>query len=178
MKPMIQIAMLTVVVGGACSKDAATGQSFHDAMQLLCDVPDHVPPPNQPYDKRLAEVVRWSDANITNPEARAVGSVDSLEANQTKFADAVKRAGIEHCKMLDNGMVLQSFADAMVVVCNAPADQKQFPAYFTSHLLNPEVVRMLAALGDAAPGDRKRILVAAVQRAKIEHCAFIDRASP
>ena len=151
----------------ACTGNSS-GQSFHDGVQALCDTPAHVPDSGEPYDKRLAAVARWADQNVTNAEARQLGGdLNDLAKNREALAAAVTKAGIAHCTLLDNGMELQSFADAMKVICEASDPS---PAYYKSHLLNAEVVRLFAALGDANPADARRIFDDAVKRAGRTSC--------
>jgi biopolymer transport protein ExbD len=154
----------------ACHR--SNGQTFAEGVQALCDVPDHVPPPGQGYEQRLAGLQQWAEQNITNPDAKKLGTIDSVRANQGVLADAVKKAGIAHCKLLDNGMELQSFADAMKTVCAAPKDG--MPEYFKTHLLNTEVVRTFAALGDVNPAERADKLHALIARAGLAECHALD----
>src|SRR5574337_1355788 len=127
-----------VVVLAACGHKA--DQSYADGVRALCDLPNHVPPPDQPYDKRLAGLGAWAEANITNSEAKAIGGEGNADLQK-----AVAKAGVEHCLLLDYDMQLQRFSDAMTVVCTANAAD---PTYFKSHLLNTEVIRLMGALGD------------------------------
>ena len=149
-------------------------QTFAEGVQAICDLPDHVPAPDQRYDQRLAGVKQWADQHITNPEAKKVGNLETAKANQAALADAVKQAGVAHCKLLDNGMELQSFADAMKAVCAAPKEGAQ--EYFATHLLNAEVVRTFAALGEMNPDGRAEKLHALVTRAGLTECPALDRA--
>jgi biopolymer transport protein ExbD len=166
----------------ACSSPSTTTstipveptQSFHDGIQLLCELPDHVPDNGKPYDQRLDAVAEWADHNVINTDAKQIGSVRSLTANRDAFAAAVGKAGITHCKLLDNGMELQSFAEAMKILCSAQPE----PNYLTTHLLNVEVVKMLAALGNANPADRRRILEQAVVKSGLTKCALFEPAAP
>jgi hypothetical protein len=122
--------------------------------------------------QRLAAVARWADANVTNPDARKIGSVDH-DLDKERLANAAKKAGILRCKLLDNGMALQSYADAMKVVCNAPTSD--LPAYFKGHLLNPEVIRLFATLEDYNPADRVQRISDAIARAGITSCASLPK---
>ncbi len=172
----MRVAWLVVVVA-ACNRSPskpAVSPSFHDSLQALCDVPDHVPAKDKPYMQRLADVSKWADEHVTDAEVRALGSVDK-DINREQLVAATKRAGIEHCKLLDNGMALQSFADAMRDVCAAPmADRDKVPAYIQSHLLNPEVVRTMGKLGMLAPADQLKVLQDAVAKAGLTSCAVLD----
>jgi biopolymer transport protein ExbD len=157
--------VLLVVILAACGNNA-TGQSFTDGVRTLCDLPNHVPPPDQPYDQRLAGVAEWAEKSVTNAEAKQIG-----RTSKDDLAKAVAKAGIDHCLFLENGMELQSFADAMKAVCDAT---KQGPAYVKSHLLNREVVRMLGAMGDLPPAERRPRLNEAVARAGLKDCPMFD----
>jgi hypothetical protein len=110
--------------------------------------------------------------------------VTNLEANKQALTDASKKAGVMSCKLLDNGMALQSFADAMKVVCAAPtqphldgAHKPDPSAYLRSHLLNPEVIRMVERLGNLTPGDQMNVLRDAMSRAGLASCALVDLAA-
>ena len=166
----MRIGWLLVI---AACHGSSSSSSFHDSVQALCDLPDHVPPKDKPYPDRLAEVAKWADAHVTDPEARALGSIDK-DINKDKLADAAKRAGIAHCKLLDNDMALQSFADAMADVCAAPVSERdKLPEYMKSHLLNPEVIRLVSSLGNLNPPDQKQRLHDAAARAGITSCPVI-----
>lgn len=163
--------LLIAVLGCGTGPD---GQPFRDGVQAMCDLPDHVPP-GESYEKRLAAAGAWADAHITNPDARSLGGVTTMAANRQVLTDAVHKAGITRCKLLDNGMALQSFGDAMTVLCTASAPPE--PGYVRAQLLNPEVIQLLAALGDLAPADRIRKLRDAVARAGIASCPFLGVSS-
>src|SRR5258705_11293537 len=100
--------LATCLVLAACSSGtpepsatpAAATQSFRDGVQALCDVPDHVPDNGEPYDKRLAAVADWAEHQVTNPDAKQVGNLHDLAANRDALAAAVKKASVEHCKLL------------------------------------------------------------------------------
>jgi biopolymer transport protein ExbD len=174
-------AAVVLVAVMACK--AGSGQSFHDGVQAWCDLPDHVPDTGDSPEQRLTGVAKWAEANITNSDAKAIGAVTNLEANKQALTDAVKKAGVASCKLLDHGMALQSFADAMKVVCATPAQpagdgaHKPDPsAYLRSHLLNPEVIRMVGKLGDLNPADEVTVLRDAMSRAGLASCAIVDAA--
>lgn len=162
----MRIAVL-LVAALAC-KSGPDGQSFHDGVQALCDLPDHVPPPGESYDQRLAAVDAWAHDHITNPSARLLGGVKALETNRQALTDAVHKAEITRCKLLDNGMALQSFGDAMTALCAAPGHPD--PAYVRDHLLNPEVIRLVASIDDLNPAERAIQLRAALARAGLARC--------
>jgi biopolymer transport protein ExbD len=86
----------------------------------------------------------------------------------------VQKAGVAQCKLLDNGMALQSFADAMKLACGAPPSD---PAYFRANLLNPEVIQLFGALGNVLPQERAARVHAAIARAQITSCPAIDAAT-
>jgi biopolymer transport protein ExbD len=160
---------LVVVIVAACGTSSPPSQTFRDGVQALCDLPDHVPDSGQDYTARLAAVGAWADHNVTNPEARAIGNPPDAHS-KAAFETAVAKAGIAHCKLLDNNMELQSFADAMKIACDGSG---KGPAYFKSHLLNGEVVRLIAALGDASPADRVIKMHDALERAHMTGCGLI-----
>ncbi|MEO8554990.1 MAG: hypothetical protein ABI678_33655, partial [Kofleriaceae bacterium] len=163
--------LLVVLCLAACKHEAKSeGQSFHDGVQALCDLPDHVPPPGESYEKRLAGTLAWADANIKNPEVKQLGR---LTGKPDAIVAAAQKANVTPCKLVDNGMALQSFADAMQAVCAAPAAGD--PAYFKGHLLNPEVIKLFSALGDVAPADRVARMQAAVTKAGLGACALLER---
>ncbi len=152
----------------------APQQSFPDAMRLMCELPEHVPDDGQPYDQRLAAVGEWVDHNVMNPDAKQFDDVRHLTSKRDAFAAAVGKAGITHCKLLDNGMELQSYAAAMKMLCDAHPE----PNYLTSHLINVEVVQMLGALGNANPAERRHILDEAVAKGGLTKCALFELATP
>lgn len=159
--------LLLLVLIACKSKPAApTGQSFHDGVQALCDLPDHVPAGATP-EQRLAGVATWSTANITN------GEVVLLTGKKDALAAAAQKAGVAPCKLVDNDMALQSFTAAMKLVCNAPATAD--PAYYKSNLLNPEVIALFGALGNLSPADRSAKMQAAVDRAALGSCALFEK---
>jgi hypothetical protein len=154
---------------------SSVSASYRDSVQALCDLPDHVPPKDKPYPERLAAVARWANDHVTDKDVRAAGSIDK-DLNKEKVAGAVKRAGIAHCKLLDNDMALQSFAEAMQDICDAPAgDRETLSAYYKSHLLNPDVIAMFSALAELNPADAKLKLADYVKRAGITNCALQAR---
>jgi hypothetical protein len=171
---------LLVFVAAACGHSSSTappapGQSFHDAVQALCDLPDHVPDAAKPED-RLAGAGKWADEHVTNADARKLGDLGSLALDKEQLADAVKRANVMRCKLLDNGMSLQSYADAMKVLCAAPAgDRDNSAAYLRSHLLNPEVIRMVESLAELNPADASKRLHDAAARAAISDCPLLGK---
>lgn len=155
----------------ACKhKSASDGQSFHDGVQALCDLPDHVPAPGDSYERRLAGTVAWADANIKNPEVKQLGG---LTGSKDALVAAAQKANVAPCKLVDNGMALQSFADAMEAICAAPATGA--PAYLKSHLLNPEAITLFSAIGAAAPADGVAKMQAAVAKAGLGGCALLER---
>jgi biopolymer transport protein ExbD len=168
--------LATCLVLAACSSHTPAptaptttdGQSFHDGVQALCDVPDHVPD-GASYETRLAGTSEWAQQHVTNLDAKQVGRLSDLAKNRDDLAAAVAKAHVEHCKLLDNGMELQSFADAMRIVCDPRATE---PGYFKAHLLNTEVVRLFTALGDANPADRQILMHDAIVRAGLTSCAM------
>ncbi|MEO6775586.1 MAG: hypothetical protein ABI467_21675 [Kofleriaceae bacterium] len=153
----------------ACKGHHQDKQSFHDGVQALCDLPDHVPDSGQPYDQRLAAVSAWATANITNPDVHKLGG---LAATKDALAAAVQRAGLAHCKLLDNGMALQSFTEGMKVMCAGKPDD---PAYFKGHLLNRDVIELFEAFAKVAPAERAAKLRAAVARANLGSCALLEK---
>jgi biopolymer transport protein ExbD len=162
------VASLVLVV--ACSSRPA--QSFHDGVQALCDLPSHVPAPNaDSFEKRLAVVSDWAEHNITNAEARQIGGVKTIGANKAALAAAVAKASVQHCQLLDNGMELQPFAEAMAMVCDARAAN---PDYFKSHLLNSEVIRLIQSLGDVNPAERVTQMHDAITRAGLTSCSAME----
>lgn len=176
---MLRSLAFGIVLVAACNSSTPAGtsgpdveQSFHDGVQALCDLPDHVPDAGEPYDKRLAAANAWATANITNPEAKKLGDVGSLSKSRDQFAAAVQKAGIERCKLADNGMALQSFSEAMKIMCAAPSMQDA--AYFKNHLLNPEVITLLAAIGDLNPADRVTRVRDAIAKAGLTSCGSLD----
>jgi biopolymer transport protein ExbD len=155
---------------------AKSQQSFPEGVQALCDLPDHVPDDGQRYDRRLAAVRDWAEQHVTNVEAKQISAFDSGTDNRTALAEAVKKAGIVKCRLLDNGLELQPYAEAMQVVCNAPANASA-SGYFGSHLLNVEVVRAFARLGDVDPMEQVERLRAMVERARLASCPALDAAT-
>jgi biopolymer transport protein ExbD len=161
------LASLVILV--ACSSKPT--QSFHDGVQALCDLPNHVPAPTDSFEKRLAVVSDWADHNITNPEAKQIGNLKSLGANKDALAAAVAKASVQHCQLLDNGMELQAFAEAIMMVCDAKAAG---PEYFKSHLLNTEVIRLIESLGDVNPAERVTRMHDAITRAGLTSCPSME----
>jgi biopolymer transport protein ExbD len=162
------VASLSVALLVACRSGGPPAQSFHDGVQALCDLPDHVPAPTtDSFEKRLAVVSDWAEHNITNAGAQAIGGMKSVGANRDALAAAVAKASIQRCRLLDNGMQLQSFNDAIATICDASAVA---PAYFTSHLLNTEVIRLFKSLGDDNPAERATRLRDALTRAGRTSC--------
>lgn len=155
------LAMVVLVT--ACGHKA--DQSYADGVRALCDLPNHVPPPDKPYDLRLAAVEAWAEEHITNPEAKQIG-----REGRADLAKAVAKANVEHCLLLDYGMELQSFADAMTMVCSGSHD----PAWFKSHLLNAEVIRLVGALGDVNPAERAPRMREAIARAGLTKCPAFE----
>ncbi|HET9987259.1 MAG TPA: hypothetical protein VFQ65_02045, partial [Kofleriaceae bacterium] len=153
----------------ACKGHHEAKQSVREGVQALCDLPDHVPDSGEPYDKRLAAAAAWANANITNPDVKKLGG---LASNKDALTAAVQQAGLAQCKLLDNGMALQSFADGMKVVC---AGKPNDAAYFKAHLLNPDVIKLFEALGDVPPAERAAKVRAAVTKANLGSCAFLEK---
>lgn len=158
--------------GGTSGSGSGAEQSFRDGVQALCDLPDHVPDTGEPYDKRLAAAAAWATAHVTNPDAKKLGDIGSLSKSRDQLGAAVKKAGVTHCKLADNGMALQSFAEAMKLVCSAPSIHDA--AYFKSHLLNPEVITLLGAIGDLNPADRAMRMRDAITKAGLTSCGLTD----
>jgi len=163
--------LLVILCVAACKgKGAGGGQSFHDGVQALCDLPDHVPAPGESYEKRLAGVAAWAESNIKNPEVRQLGG---MTGNKASLVAAAQKANVAPCKLADNDMALQSFADAMQIVCSAPATADG--AYFKGHLLNPDVIKLFSALAEASPADQAAKMQAAITRAGLGGCAIVEK---
>src|SRR4051812_24190259 len=162
--------LLVVLCLVACKhKPASDGQSFHDGVQALCDVPDHVPAGDS-YEKRLAGTMAWADANIQNPEVKQLGG---LTGTKEALVAAARKANVAPCKLADNGMALQSFAEALEAVCAAPPSGD--PASSKRRVLNPEVIELLRSMDDASPADRVTRMQAAVARAGLGGCAVLEK---
>ncbi len=148
-------------------------QTFAAGVQVICDVPDHVPEAAQP-EQRLAGAGKWRDEHVTSADARKLGDLAGLSIDKEQLADAVRRAGIAHCKLLDNGMALQSVAEALRAVCAAPvADRDKTAAYLRAHLLNAEAIRMVEALGTTEPAAARQKLRDAALLAGVQDCALV-----
>jgi biopolymer transport protein ExbD len=160
---------LSAVVGCHASQH---GQTFAEGVQALCDLPDHVPEPGQRYDQRLVAVQQWAEQHITNADAKKLGSLEGARTNPIALANAVKTTGIAHCKLLDNALELQSFADAMKIVCGAP--KKGSPDYLVTHLLNSEIARTFATLDNMNPGEQIATMHALVKRAGLTECPALE----
>jgi len=72
----------------------------------------------------------------------------------------------------DGGMALQSFADGMKAAC---AGQPTDAAYFKSHVVNPEVIKLFEAIGDVPPAERAAKLRAAVMTANLGACSLLEK---
>ena len=153
----------------ACKGHHQAQQSFREGVQALCDLPDHVPDSGEPYDKRLAATAGWANAHITNPDVVKLGG---LAGNKEAVTAAVHQAGLAQCKLLDNGMALQSYSDGLKVVC---AGKPNDAAYFKAHLLNPDVIKLIEAIGDVPPVQRAERIRAAVTKANLGSCALLEK---
>ena len=80
-------------------------QSFSEGMKVVCDAPTKVDPKLEPADKAAA-IATVIQKDLTNKEVldliRTLGA-SSPEDKDKGFADAVKRAGLSSCPLLDEG---------------------------------------------------------------------------
>lgn len=167
----MRLAWLVLLAG---CHSSSVSSSYRDSVQAMCDLPDHVPPKDKDYTERLADVMKWANDHVTDPEVKKLGSIDK-DVNKEQLVAAAKKAGIEHCKLADNGMALQSFADAMRDVCDAPVrEPDKMAVYIKSHLLNQEVIRFVGSIGELSPADRKAKLYKLVERAGITTCPMVE----
>lgn len=171
-------AAWVVIVAAACGhsskvEPAAPPQTFAAGVQVVCDVPDHVPEAAQP-EQRLAGAGKWLDEHVTNADARKLGDLAALSIDKELLADAAQRAGLTRCKLLDNGMSLQSYTDAIKIVCAAPlGDRDKTAAYVRAHLLNAEAIRLVESLGTADPALARKKLADSAILAGVSDCALV-----
>ena len=62
----MRIYWLVILWAAACK--SGSGQSFHDGVQALCDLPAHVPDTGESYEVRLAAAGKCAEANVTNSD--------------------------------------------------------------------------------------------------------------
>jgi hypothetical protein len=150
------------------------------SVQALCDTPDHVPDGDGP-EQRLAGLAEWTTRHVTDPDVRNLGDPESLSISKDALADAVKKAHIDSCKLLELGIQLQSYAQAMRVVCDVPRvasqtveERDKRAKYLRSRLLNTDVVRLFAILANLNDADAKAKLREAVTRAGLASCSLLE----
>jgi hypothetical protein len=88
---------------GSKKEDAPSpppGQSMHDAMVLICSIPDLVVNAIADVTMRQTEVQKWFHDNVKNPDAiKWYLEIATVQPGDRRayIKDAADKAGIEHC---------------------------------------------------------------------------------
>src|SRR5437588_13050321 len=71
----------------------------------------------------------------------------------------------------------QTFAEGMQLVCNAPPSNRDaLSAYLRTHITNPEVISLIASLGNLDAAGQTERMKAAMTRAGLAPCPVVDAA--
>lgn len=109
MRYAISLALLLYWLG-ACSDEqakpesGAEGQSFAEAMILLCDAEQRSGAADRPPAEHIQVLTEWINRSIDNPEVRdlvsGLVSAEDPDTIRQRLDQAVARAGLTECALL------------------------------------------------------------------------------